>query len=320
MSDVDLNNQILEKKRRKRGRPKKNDGMTEQTESENEIILELPISMNDLEKYCVGNGKDLPETEKKKTRKSKNIFVLNELSSSSPLVGKDNDYQQLKLQLTDKDIEINRLKKEVAKLKKLLDENGMHGTSNVKVYELRSKLISFRNGKQIIPERTKIACWWCTEQFNNKPFFLPEKYENEKYHVVGCFCSPNCCSSYNFYTINDYRVWDRYSLLKEMYTTHRNIINAPPKEVLAKYGGIDSIKEYRKKMMIGTKEYHVIYPPMTSITPIVEERTVNGRIEKVYDNNMSDNFGGLKLKRSKPLPSTKSTLVDTMGLRIKNKS
>ena len=70
MSGCGRNDQNMDtKKRRKRGRPKKiDDAMQDQSRSENEIILELPISMNDLEKYCVGSGKDLPEMKKKNTQ------------------------------------------------------------------------------------------------------------------------------------------------------------------------------------------------------------------------------------------------------------
>ena len=34
--------------------------------------------------------------------------------------------------------------------------------------------------------------------------------------VFGCFCSYNCAAAYNL-NMNDYNIWNRYSLLKKMY-------------------------------------------------------------------------------------------------------
>jgi len=138
---------------------------------------------------------------------------------------------------------------------------------------LKTPLIETIDKNFVIEENTKIACWWCSYNFDTTPIFVPERFYNNKFYVFGCFCCYNCAVSYIF-SMNDYKVWDRYSLLKKIYyITHGSNINfipAPEKEILEKFGGSVSIDEWRKNTIKCTKEYRLVFPPMIPIVPVVE--------------------------------------------------
>jgi hypothetical protein len=170
-------------------------------------------------------------------------------------------------------------------------------------------LISVKDGKSLVVDKTDIACWWCTCNFNTPPCFIPEKVVENTYHVFGCFCSFNCAAAYNV-SIDDYKVWDRYSLIKKLYNNIYNnnneILVAPPRESLNKFGGPLTIEQFRRNNQIVKKKYRMIMPPMVSIVPYIEESYVdNSKFKKLKIMNSEDDF---VLKRSKPLPNTKNTL------------
>lgn len=153
-------------------------------------------------------------------------------------------------------------------------------TENEKPYEyndriytnLKTPYIEIIEGKTKIEEPTKIACWWCSYNFETIPCFIPERYMDNKFYVFGCFCCVNCAISYIF-SMNDYKVWDRYSLLKKMYSfliKNNELIINQNREILEKFGGSISIEEWRKNSILCTKEYKLIMPPMIPIIPVVE--------------------------------------------------
>jgi len=132
--------------------------------------------------------------------------------------------------------------------------------------------IKTKNGKSIVNNPTRIVCWWCTYEFDSDPIFLPESYIDDKFYVLGCFCSFNCALSYNL-NLNDYKIWERISLLNKMYYMtfgkYDIIKPAPSREILEKFGGSISIEEFRKSLL---KEYRLVFPPMIPIIPFIEER------------------------------------------------
>src|SRR5205807_878533 len=85
---------------------------------------------------------------------------------------------------------------------------------------------------------------------------LKEKYEDKKYHVYGCFCSYNCVAAYNM-DIDDYKVWDRLSLIKKLYKdvfgNDKELAMAPPRQALIKFGGILTIEDFRKNSLKNEK-------------------------------------------------------------------
>ena len=150
---------------------------------------------------------------------------------------------------------------------------------NVPHKNFKSKIIDITSGNPIFPmEKTSLCCWHCTYPFDNPPFFIPDKYSNsmQLFQVFGNFCSVNCAIAYN-QSLKDARVLERYACIKTLYKKINQcdenecdkIIPAPQKEILDKYGGPYTIKQYRKNFNI--KKISIISQPMVPITMRVEE-------------------------------------------------
>lgn len=144
---------------------------------------------------------------------------------------------------------------------------------NTNYDNLDNKIIDITKGTMIIPKKTDIACWWCTYNFDNEPWFIPEKYDNNIFYVFGCFCSPNCALAYN-QNLKDGKVIERHSYIKNLYSKITlsencdNIISAPPKEILEKYGGPFTIEKFRDSF--NTKKISLVMQPMIPMQIKVE--------------------------------------------------
>ena len=298
-----------------------------------DIILHLPITLNDIDKIKhkqnsnifekIDNSKIHPVSN---TNETINIFTINDINSDDTM--STDDYSQddvnndLFQKMKDQEKYIKKLETEIHEYKHIIqstiDNNGMNLT---KVNRMKTDFVFIDDStkKQIIIEKTEIACWWCTYNFDSVPCFIPEKYIDEKYHVFGCFCSYNCALSYNL-NMNDYNVGNRHSLLKRLhntiYNSNEDIPLAPPKEVFEKFGGTLTYPEYRKNCQTNLKEYRFIMPPLISIIPSVEESTKNNMNINTQFSNLNQN---LVLKRSKPIPTTKATLLESMYIAHKVK-
>jgi hypothetical protein len=44
----------------------------------------------------------------------------------------------------------------------------------------------------------KSDCFWCTCPFDNPPIYIPQHQLNNIYNCYGCFCSPECATSFLF--------------------------------------------------------------------------------------------------------------------------
>ena len=96
-------------------------------------------------------------------------------------------------------------------------------------------------------------CWWCKHKFSTEPVFLPENYYKGKYYVRGYFCSYNCALSFNL-DLSDDKTWVRTSLLNKIYSetfsSNEPLKPAPSWLVLKKFGGILTIDDYRKQLIV----------------------------------------------------------------------
>ena len=104
----------------------------------------------------------------------------------------------------------------------------------------------FDNGNEII--MSKIRCYNCHHNFNNKPFFLPIDYDAhiERFKVTGNFCSPNCVKSFSMNSKNLYQKTYLVGFMyRKLFGPYYNIKPAPPIQVLKEYGGKLSIEEFR---------------------------------------------------------------------------
>ena len=126
----------------------------------------------------------------------------------------------------------------------------------------------------------KSACFYCTYPFDHHQFYIPKSYDYSGYKVYGCFCSPECATSFLFNEHLDSTVkFERYSILNNMYGsickyTH-NIKPAPnPYYMLDKFYGNLTIKEYRSLF----KREHcflILDKPLTRIMPELYEENEN---------------------------------------------
>ena len=312
--------------RRGRGRPRKNQIVqinektkkekmvklskvtSEKKELDEEIILHLPISFKDLDM------KKNKEKDEPKSSPNANIFTINDINSES--TSDSSNYEvndivvhDLKEKIREQEKYIKKLEKEVVELKNMVSEDVSHGLINRKVHKMRTNFINSTTGQKLIVEKTNIACWWCSYNFDTVPCFIPEKFYADEYYVFGCFCSYNCAASYNL-KMEDSFVWERYSLLKKMYNV--DLLKFQPREAFEKFGGPLSHEEYLKTSQKCPKEFRFIMPPMTSIVPLIEE----GNMENTKVNiSLADLNKRTNLRRQKPLPNSRTTLFETLGIR-----
>jgi hypothetical protein len=290
---------------KKRGRkPKKTDysivdiEQVKFTEEEEDIILHIPIKMNNDTNNLLDNN----------ISDDKNI-------NFNPHPYDDNLLTQHSLiQQSNSDLSYNTI---------LEKELGCNNSNTNKVNQI---LVPFKNfnktGKW--PEQVNIYCWHCCHPFKTKPVSIPIRYVNDTFYVYGVFCSYNCASAYNLNS-NDYKKNENHQLLSLMYSKLYNTNNfidispAPPKEVLQIFGGNVTIDKYRNNFVTNNKEFKLIKPPLISIIPQVEETRRKTRKKEEYiplNQNMIDSMNeNLKLKRNKT-SSSKNTLVELMGLQL----
>ena len=136
------------------------------------------------------------------------------------------------------------------------------------------KLAFYLNTNDVSDKRS--ACFWCTYDFDNPPIYIPKYELNGCYQCYGCFCSPECATSYLFNEQIDSSVkFERYALLNylycKIYDYKKNIKPAPnPYYTLAKYHGNLSISEYRS--LFNTERFIIIVDkPLTRNLPELHE-------------------------------------------------
>ena len=322
--------------KRGRGRPRKNQ-MTNTTDQnkkkgklssskkeEESIVLHLPISLQDfhtIKNNTIFDDNSGSSGENTQTVKNDNIFTINDIDSDSDSLNSSNDSNNiivydLKQKIKEQESTIKNLETEISNYKDLFNDtnNGMNAR---KVAKMNTNFIESVSGAKILLEKTNIACWWCTYNFDTVPCPLPEKYYNDTYYIFGCFCSFECASHYNL-KMDDSNIWYRYSLLKKLYNVifdnDNEICLAPPREAFDKFGGPLKYDEYRKNCKKCPKEYRFIMPPMTSIVPLIEEgmRDTTKVNISLADINKKNKLGRNK---NNPLPNMKNTLVETMGIK-----
>ena len=106
--------------------------------------------------------------------------------------------------------------------------------------------------------------------FENSPFYLPNKFINNKFHVYGNFCSPNCCLAYNL-DLKDDKVFERTTLINKLYNVNLedSIYPAPLRQTLEIFGGDLSIDEFRDRS--SKYENRIMLYPMIPILTLIEE-------------------------------------------------
>ncbi len=120
----------------------------------------------------------------------------------------------------------------------------------------------------------KSACFWCTCKFNTAKKKKKKSIQSEHINVYGCFCSPECATSFLMNeNIDTSTKFERYSLINyiygDIYKYKHNIKPAPnPYYTLDKYCGNLTIEEYRQHftddnlLIVANKPQSRIFPEL----------------------------------------------------------
>lgn len=174
------------------------------------------------------------------------------------------------------------------------------------------------------PSSTNVACYWCCHKFEGGPFGLPMKYNGSTFSVLGCFCSLECASAWNFASQEGMdEIWERNSLINMLAMKLQlatPIKPAPNRLMLNMFGGPMDIAQFRKFCQTA-KVVTINFPPMVAMTQQVEEvfeSDITNDFKYVpLDNARVDRYKEkLRLKRAKSLINPRNTLDHTMNLRI----
>ena len=288
-SDLDDQKKITQSSQKKRGRPKKTVVQTkqkpsqkmekpikEEEEEEEELILHIPIYDNedgssDKNMFTMKDDSDVSNS-----KKNNSLKLIESLTESEENLD-DADIKDLLNEIKKKDAIIKKLKLQIADPK---NNPINYDTTPVCSKDAKNTLVNLKlinineNNKLIVVDKTNVACWWCCHNFDTMPCFIPDRYMDEKFYVFGCFCTYSCAMAYNS-NMGDYRVSLRNSLIKELhgriFTSTDQILLAPAKELLQKFGGPMTIEEFRNKELLAKKEHKIHLPPMVPLLPAIEE-------------------------------------------------
>ena len=182
---------------------------------------------------------------------------------------------------TDND-KTKRLLEEIKKRDELiLSLKNKLGMSNTYSSSLKSSGVNYHcvqmantEGKTFKPEKTNMKCWWCDEQFENIPVYMPNNYKNGVYYVFGLFCSFNCAATYNLRMLNDYKCNARYALLNNLkYSITGDdtpIKLAPERELLKSKGGIYTIERFRNGFS-NISNPQINMPPIIPLVHVIDD-------------------------------------------------
>ena len=122
----------------------------------------------------------------------------------------------------------------------------------------------------------KSACFWCTYEFDNPPVYIPKYLIKQSYQVYGCFCCPECATSYLMEENIDSSIkFERYHLINHIYSQiydyKKNIKPAPnPYYMLENYYGNLNIQEYRA-LLRSDRLFLIVDKPLTRVLPELHE-------------------------------------------------
>jgi hypothetical protein len=278
------------KNKRRPGRPPKNlvipkntvKEPVEKKQTEEQLILYLPNfdDENTTDKNNFGSLSDSDDLTDNNTENTKFKYLTDKNNSDEESI--KSDVSNLKNNTIDKLInELHKKDATIINLKSKLKDKNFHNDNNIAITKENKKkllnigLISINNNKLQICEKTDIACWWCTYNFETCPLFLPDHYKNNIYYVFGNFCGFSCILAYNE-NLDDYRKSVRNVLIKQLY---RDIFQndvmlikpSGPRELLKKFGGPLDISQYRDPNNICIKTFKMSIPPMVPLISDFEE-------------------------------------------------
>lgn len=168
------------------------------------------------------------------------------------------------------------------------------------------------NRKGTWPKKTNIHCLWDSYPFDNAPFGIPIKKTDTHIEMFGNFCSPECAAAHLF-SLND-NVWERYSLLNELYGSNEPIKIANSKLLLKKFGGIYNINEFRSLNINSSKNYKICLPPTLAHIPTLEETKIDIDESVLVNKESIKKMNTYKLHRKKQT-NEENSLENIMNLK-----
>ena len=178
-----------------------------------------------------------------------------------------------------------------------------------------------------------LICWWCVHDLPQRPcIHLPIHYDEKLklFKTIGNFCSWQCAKAYAN-DMNSPRMGEIQSFLalmrKQAFGKYTPLWPAPSRLALKCFGGSLTIDEFRK--FDGTveppqvffpfeKRYVPIETSSMASSSVTVGTTKKGHIREIENSTLEGDT--LKLKRSKPLARTTSTLETSLGIKRKGKS
>jgi len=159
-------------------------------------------------------------------------------------------------------------------------------------------------------EKSPYACWNCTEHFDDFPIGIPININDAgKFNLCGNFCSFSCAARHLIETENGEILHERMSMLnllakKLTGDNNYNVTIASSRLALKKFGGSQSIDDYRANNVTKYKEIHIYKPPLTPVLYLMEE----------YVNHVKKDYK----KSSKPIHFDRESFMNTYDKTRKN--
>ena len=184
-----------------------------------------------------------------------------------------------------------------------IEKENIIETETIDMKHISSKLKILEYDLHTNNVNKKSACFWCTCDFDTCIVNIPKKIMNDSYQVYGCFCSPECATSYLMNEhIDSSSKFERYSLLNHMYSKNykKNIKPAPsPYYMLDKFYGNLTIQEYRA-LLKSERLFLTVEKPMSRILPefhednedfIINNKVIPSNFQPKKKKFQSDKFG-----------------------------
>jgi hypothetical protein len=270
--------------------------------------------------------------KKKRGRKPKNLNIIKEIPVNEESINTEDEKIILHLPLTMNEIHNNDdlnifIKPEEKKKEEILEKSDSVETINVTSQKIITNPTNNINKiiTHVLNFNKNTKCWWCKYIFDNPALQLPEDYYNETFFCIGHFCSYNCMKSYNL-DLNDSLTYKRESLINLLYyltySEYKQINVSPHWITLIDFGGTLTIEKFRENLIVNTKEYLVLHPPLISRQMQIEESYKLNKLKEVPIDKINKLYSEIDseytIKRKKPINSSAMNLESTMGL-IKKK-
>ena len=166
----------------------------------------------------------------------------------------------------------------------------------------------------------KANCFWCCHHVEHHQFGMPTRYDpvHNSFAFFGTFCSPECCSAYNFSVhMGSDRAWDVQSWIQIMarnYGIEGIIRPAPSRYTLQMFDGPLTIEEFRRMHKGISRTVMVNIPPLVSMKPQIETMNTSFFSVENTKDTTTETTKKSPLRRKIAATEPKKTLESKMNL------